>query len=112
MSSDPNELFFELKLVDATGRVHGVVRRPIDRNAAFMGQRIKEDLEFGIVAVDKGMSPFNAAVKILRVKELRRDLLKQAGSMAGGQLADFLQDREGWHGLDRQDSAEKSVKDF
>jgi hypothetical protein len=37
MSFDPNELFFELKLVDGTGRVHGVVRRPIDRKAAFMG---------------------------------------------------------------------------
>ena len=104
-------LLFELKLFDDYGRVHGVVRREISEKAAYMGPRIKEDLELGAIAADMGTTPFDATVEVLRVREFRRGLLRDAAAWAGLQLADFLQDREGWHGLDRQEATEKIAKD-
>lgn len=107
MSEHPTgKLFFELKLIDDFGRVHGIVRRHIDEKAAFMGSRIKEDLSLGALGIGT-VSPFDAAVEVLRVKEFRRGLLQQAAAMTGMQLADFLEDREGWHGIDRQERVEK-----
>ena len=111
MSDCPTgRLFFEMKMFDDYGRVHGVVRRELDENAAFQGQRIAEDMRLGVVGMGSA-SPFDTAVEVLRVKEFRRSLLKEAGAWAGVQLADFLEDREGWHGIERQERVEKIATD-
>lgn len=107
MARDPNELMFELRLVDGYGRVHGAVTRPLDKDVAYRGQRIAEDLR--VLGPLGGMS-FDDAVEILQVKEFRRRKLIYCAQMAGGQLADFLEDREGWHGLDRQEATERRAQ--
>jgi hypothetical protein len=112
MSNDrnPHRLYFELKLVDGYGEIHGIVRREIDKDAAFKGQRIAEEASLGIFPRRGGESAMSALANVLQVREFRRDLLVAAAKVAAQQLADFLQDREGWHGLDRQDAVEKIVK--
>lgn len=107
--SSPDDLFFEVRLKNGWGETVAVVRRPLSRDAAFMGSRAAENTRnpapFG------GVSPFEDAVRVLKVREFRRMLLREAGAAAGDQLSDFLQDREGWHGLDRQDRVEKIVRE-
>lgn len=104
------QLFFDMAIVDEYGRVHGRIRQPIDDRAAFMGERIADDMRAGVAGFSPMGSPFEATVEILKVKEFRRDLLKSQASRCGGALADHLEDREGWHGIERQAAVEKSLK--
>ena len=107
MARDPNELMFELRLVDGYGRVHGVVNRLIGRDVAYQGPRVAEDLrELGPL----GLMSFDDAVEILKVKEFRRGKLVYCAQMMGEQMANFLEDREGWHGLDRQEATERRAQ--
>lgn len=103
-----SKLRIELRLVDECGRVHGVVVREVPREAAFQGNRISEETRLGVF-VGRGETPFDAAVTALKVRELRKGLLSDCCKAAGLQLADFLEDREGWHGLDRQDAVEARI---
>ncbi len=58
-----------------------------------------------------GIGPtFEEMVEILRVKEYRRGMLKVIASQLGGKLADYMEDSEGWHGIDRQEHI-KSTND-
>lgn len=103
------KLYFELKLVDDYGRVHGVVRHEIDEQAAFMGDRIADDVRSGLYA-GPGETPFDSVVKVLKVRQFRKRLLIESARNVGHQLADFLEDREGWHGLDRQVGVEQALR--
>jgi hypothetical protein len=49
------KLFLELKLVDEYGHIHGVVRQRVDRDVAFMGNRIpmKEKAELGLMGFEE-----------------------------------------------------------
>lgn len=98
-------LFFEVSIVDEIGRVHGRVKREIDRDAAYIGNRAVDELRAGVM-----WSGMDTAVQMMRVREFRKEMLEHAAAMAGVQLAEFLEDREGWHGLDRADSAESRLK--
>ena len=40
-------LFFEMKIVDSTGKIHAALRREIHEDAAFMGTRIVDDMRTG-----------------------------------------------------------------
>lgn len=101
------KLYFELKLVDEYGEVHGIVRREIDDEAAYKGDRIADDFTFN---ASIGAVPFKSAVEVLRVREFRKHLLIESARQLGHQLTDFLEDREGWHGLDRQEGVERSLR--
>lgn len=105
------KLFYEIRLIDETGKTHGCIRREIDERAAYMGDRIVDDMrasaELGI-----GLVSFDEACRIMRVKEIRRGLMEIAAHQCSMALCDFLEDREGWHGVDRQDSAAQRGKLF
>jgi len=58
-----------------------------------------------------GASTFDEVVDILRVKELRRKEFIRDATRMGHALADFLEDKEGWHGIDRQERIEKLEKE-
>lgn len=103
-----SKLYLELKLTDEHGTVHGVVRRPLSEKAAFKGQRHAEQFHN---PAPIGGPTFDDAVEVLQVREFRRKLLIEAATGSGMQLADFLEDREGWHGLDRQESTEKIARE-
>jgi hypothetical protein len=96
-------LFLDVKMVDEYGRVHGAVRLELPEKAAYMGNRIADDMRAGV------FGSMEQSIEVLKVRELRRGLLSDAAMQAGYQLADFLQDREGWHGIDRQEARERAV---
>jgi hypothetical protein len=105
------KLFFELKMTDEWGRVHGVIRREIDDRAAYIGPRVVDDMRAGVLMPGHGQSTMDATIEVMQAREFRRSLLKHAATQAGGQLADFLEDREGWHGIERQERTEKIATD-
>lgn len=105
-----SELFFEMRLVDGDGRTHAAIRRPISEHAAYMGPRVVPEMRLGVIPARDPNNPFSPAMEIIQVKELRRKLLTDCARMGGAQMADFLEDREGWHGIDRQESAERAIK--
>lgn len=102
-------LYYEISLVDGYGKVHGRIRREIPEDAAYMGNRIVGEMrasaELGI-----GLVSFGEACRIMHTKEFRRDLMADAARQCSLALCDFLEDREGWHGVDRQDTAEELHK--
>ena len=96
------QLFCDVQFVDEHGHVHGRIRHEIAEGAAFLGERsvaaLKDDLELGVC-----VNPQEQVMHVLRVKEFRRHALQGAVSQAGAKLCDHLEDREGWHGIDRAD---------
>lgn len=103
------KLTFELRLVDEYGTVHGVACRELPREAAYIGNRAVEETRMGLGPLSPG-EPLGGMVKMMKAREFRRELLVDAAKGAAHQLSDFLSDREGWHGLDRQESAERYLK--
>lgn len=101
------KLHFEMRIVDESGRVHGVIVQEITRDAAYIGNRAVDDTRF---AAEIGMGVFEDTVKMIKVKELRRESLIAVARNGAQRLADYLEDREGWHGLDRQESAESRAR--
>lgn len=110
---DRHQLKLELRLVDGYGRTHGVVVREVPSDVAFQGERAAEEFKLGTFAIGAadGAQAFQSAVNVLKVKELRRGKLREMATQLGAALADFLQDREGWHGLDRQEATDQIAKD-
>lgn len=104
------KLTFELRLVDESGRVHGVACRDLPREAAFIGDRAVEEARMGLAPRMPGDGPLDGMVRMFRAREFRRELLVEAAKGAAHQLSDFLSDREGWNGLDRQESTERHLK--
>ena len=95
------KLFFKMEITDETGRVHGAVMREIHQDAAYMGERVVDENRFAPTRF--GPSPFdNSMVRLMKVRQFRRGLLIDCASKTGEMLADHLEDKEGWHGVERQ----------
>jgi hypothetical protein len=95
-----NKLYFDMAIVDEHGKVHARIKREIPSECAFIGWRPVEELKLGV-------GSFADTVQLLKVKQLRKDLLRQAAEMCGVALAEHLEDREGWHGQSRVESTTK-----
>jgi hypothetical protein len=78
--------------------------RAIEITSAFAGRR--PNLKPLSTFIPSEIS-FNDAVEILEVKELRRKEFIQDATRMGMALVDHLEDKEGWHGLYRQEQANK-----
>lgn len=52
-----------------------------------------------------GSISFNDAVTVLKKRSFRKDLLRQTALRLATQIAERLEDKEGWHGEDRRESA-------
>lgn len=101
------KLFFDMIIVDEHGFVHGRRRVELHRDAAYIGDRAVDDMR---LMNEMGAGSMAATVKMMRVKELRKGLLIQVAGQCGGALAEHLEDREGWHGRDRQERVEEMYK--
>lgn len=99
------QLFFVMEIVDGYGKVHAKIRREIHEDAAYIGNRIVDEMRAG-ADIGIPLVSFETAVEIMKRKEFRRGLLMSAASQCGEALANFLEDREGWHGIDRQEKTE------
>jgi hypothetical protein len=80
----------------------------IDLPVETFGERLADDMKAGVAFA--GPSAFEQTVSTLKSRQFRRDLLERAAQMLGKKLADHLEDREGWHGLDRQEAARNVEK--
>jgi hypothetical protein len=94
------KLTLRLCLTDDRGQVHGEMAIDLGDEVAFMGERIADDFRF---EASIGSMSMNDAVKVLNVKQVRKKLLALAARNLGESLAEHLEDREGWHGVDRQE---------
>jgi hypothetical protein len=65
------------------------------------------------LAHDVGLSiGMDAVVTLMRRRQFRRDAFVRHATQMGDQMADFMEDKEGWHGPDRAESAHDRAKDF
>lgn len=71
-----------------------------------MTPRTREHMEIAasVGAPDPGLT-FDAVVNMMKKREFRRDGLKDAAERLASQMADFMEDKEGWHGTDRAERA-------
>ena len=54
-----------------------------------------------------GGDPFKATVHVLRRREYRRHLFEDTATRMGKLLANRMEDKEGWHGVDRQEKLDR-----
>ena len=98
--SRPDQLTLTIILTDGFGRVHGKLSREVPEDAAYVGERqvgeFKMRCEVGAISMDD-------VVKVLKVREFRKGLLMAAARNMGALLAEHLEDKEGWHGIERQE---------
>jgi hypothetical protein len=52
---------------------------------------------------------FDAVAELVRTKEMRRKLFMQVAEQLVGQMADHMEDAEGWHDPERVDPARKAL---
>lgn len=98
--TDPRQLTLTISLADGYGKVHGKLTREVPEDVAFMGERVADDFRSNAFV---GAVNLNDAVKILKVREFRKELLIKSAKNMGVLLAEHLEDKEGWHGLKRQE---------
>lgn len=79
----------------------------VDR-ALRISSRAIDEMKMG---ADLGVSlvSFDDVVTLIRTKEMRRELFKDAAVQLAGQMADRMEDAEGWHDPDRIDPARKQL---
>ena len=70
--------------------------------------RAVDEMKMG---ADLGISTISLdeAVTMMRTKEMRRDLFKEIAVHLAGQMADRMEDAEGWHDPSRVEAARKSL---
>lgn len=107
----PDRLVLEIKLRDGYGRVHAVIAEEVPEDVAYRGPRIADELHLGLISPAAGMTPMEAAVEVLQVRELRRKKFREIMPRLAERLADFLHDREGWSDPDRQAKTERLARD-
>ncbi len=101
------KLFFDIQIVDEYGHIHGRRRVEIPREAAYIGNRAVDDMR---CAISVGATSMVDTIQMMRVREFRKKLLTSVAAQSGAALAEHLEDREGWHGLDRQVRVESQYK--
>lgn len=101
--------FLRMSFYDNEGNTFG--ERAIEISSVFVGRRpdwtkLKPPSEYL-----PGELSFNDGVEILQVREIRREAFINDARRMGMALANHLEDKEGWHGLDRQESVKRTERD-
>ena len=89
-------------LTDDRGQTHGIKALSLGDDVVMFGDRLVDEMKMG-AALGIAAVPFNQAVRVLKERKFRRDLLIEAATRLGHALADHLEDAEGWHGEDRRE---------
>lgn len=76
--------------------------RAIDLDVADFGERLAGEMKLGLAFLGPGA--FDQTAKVIKERNFRRQELIAAAKMLGMGLADYLEDREGWHGEQRQEA--------
>jgi hypothetical protein len=70
-----------------------------------ISSRAVNDLKMGF------LGSLDATVKIMRTREFRRDALIEAAKILAAQMADRLEDAEGWHDPSRIEPARRALRE-
>jgi hypothetical protein len=60
------------------------------------------------MSVDLGI-PSSCSIEIIKTKEMRRSLFKMIAQQLAGQMADRMEDAEGWHDPERIEAARRDL---
>lgn len=72
--------------------------------AMSISNRAVDDLKMGF------LGSMDATFKIMRTREFRREILIDAARQLAAQMADRLEDAEGWHDPSRVEPARRALK--
>ncbi len=78
-----------------------------------MAVDVDHEVKISTRAVDEmkiGVGDFNNAVRLMRMREFRKDLFIRTSAQLGTQLAERMEDAEGWHDADRIEPAREALK--
>jgi hypothetical protein len=73
-----------------------------------ISHRAVDDLKTGMLRAFS-VDPMAETVTIMRTREMRRRLLMEAAQQLAGQMADRMEDAEGWHDPERIEPARKAI---
>jgi len=104
------KLFLDIILRDQMGNVHARQSSEVPENVAFKGERHKENLTDPLIRLGDP-DPFKTVAKAMEVREVRKNKLAAYCKNMGYAIAEHLEDREGWHGLDRQEKVNDNYRD-
>lgn len=46
---------------------------------------------------------FDSVIQLMKRREFRKDLFRSSCTRMGAKLVEYMEDKEGWHGVDRQE---------
>lgn len=75
-------------------------------DAMRISQRVVEDIK---APAPFGMTSFDQTIEVMKKREFRRDLLLEAARVLAGQMANRLEDAEGWHDESRKEPAQAAL---
>ena len=104
------KLYLDIVLRDEMGNVHAQRVSEVPEYVAFKGERYKDDLTDPFTRLGDP-DPFETVVEAMKVRELRKHKLAEYCKNMGYTIAEHLEDREGWHGLDRQEKTNDYYRD-
>jgi hypothetical protein len=91
------EWSLQLRLVNKRGMEH--FEQAVDIEVESFGERLAGEMSLGISGLN-----FDQTAEVILERRMRTDKLEMAARLLGKRLAEYLEDREGWHGERRQDT--------
>jgi len=104
-----NRFAIRLSVIDRYGDQDAHMVVEMDEFPVF-SERFVEEVTSEFAPIALGPQPFDAMVKVLKTRQFRKDMLKQAARVLGDRLSDYIEDREGWHGERRRDTIKEQRK--
>lgn len=94
------------KLVISEKRGGRRYERAIELPLTTFGERLAGEMDLGVAFV--GPEAFDQTVHVMKERRFRRDLLEKAAVQLARDMADELEDREGWNGEERQEKIRRT----
>lgn len=100
----------EVKLRSPDGRTLYAMAVNLEPDECSDMERIVGDMRLSREFDDGSVGGLDEVVRTMRRREFRRDALVNKARLLGMQLADLMEDKDGWHGADRQESAKSFIE--
>lgn len=100
-----------LMLSEKRGSGRYVMAIDLPRDVAGEFRRAVDDMKAG-AALGIPLMSFDQAITLMKQREFRRERFIREAQRLGAKLADFMEDNEGWHGVDRQEITDEILKEL
>lgn len=95
-----------VRLEDNMNQTHAARVMDLGPDVVMFGDRFVDDIKMGSAFIGHA-DPIQSMARVLHERKFRKDLLVDACKQLGYQIADYLEDSEGWNGQDRQELIKK-----